>query len=129
QALAVGVTGLTASDKVYDGTTVAALNTGNAKLVGVIAGDSVTVNTAGASGSFSSKHVGTGKTVTVTGLTLSGANAGEYTLTQPTTTATIMPQALTVTAIANAKVFDGTTSAAAIPTITAGSLVVGDTAN
>jgi hypothetical protein len=40
----------------------------------------------------------------------------------------VNPVALTVTAVANTKAFDGTTSAAAVPTITSGSLAMGDIA-
>ena len=60
-----------------------------AVLVGVVAGDDVTLNASGATGTFASKDVGTGKTVTVSRLALAGADAGNYTLTQPTTTANI----------------------------------------
>ena len=42
---------------------------------------------------------------------------------------TVNPEALTITAVANTKVYDGTTSAAAVPTITSGSLATGDTAD
>jgi len=132
---ALTVTGITANNKVYDGTTVAALNTAGAVLVGVIAGDSVTLNTAAAGGTFTDKNVGLGKTVAVSGLTLSGAQAGNYTLTQPTTTASITPKTLTVTGItANDKVFDGTTAAtlntsgAALVGVVAGDTVTLNTA-
>ena len=43
----------------------------------MVAGDDVTLDTSGATGTFDTKDVGTGKTVTVTGLTLTGADAGE----------------------------------------------------
>jgi hypothetical protein len=83
---------ITASDKVYDGTTSA---TTSGTLLGVIAGDTVAFNT---SGSFADKNAGTGKTVTVSG-TLSGADAGNYTLNDnATTTATITPATLTYVA-------------------------------
>jgi len=42
---------------------------------------------------------------------------------------TVNPAALTITAVANTKVYDGTTSATAVPTITSGSLATGDTAD
>ncbi len=42
---------------------------------------------------------------------------------------TVNPEALTITAVANTKVYDGTTSAAAVPMITSGSLAAGDTAD
>jgi len=46
------VTGITANSKTFDGTTAAILNTGSAALVGVVAGDVVTLNTAGATGTL-----------------------------------------------------------------------------
>ena len=56
--------------------------------------------------------VGTGKTVTATGLTLTGAAAGNYTLaaTTATTTADITAVALTASVTAANKVYDGTTT-------------------
>ncbi|MCX6930043.1 MAG: YDG domain-containing protein, partial [Verrucomicrobia bacterium] len=86
---ALTVTGIKANDKVYDGNTTATLNTTGATLVGKVLGDDVALNTAGATGAFTNPDVGTAKTVLVSGLTLSGADAGNYTLTQPTTTAKI----------------------------------------
>jgi len=106
------VSGVTANNKVYDGTTSATLNLGSAALVGVLSGDTVTLNTASAVGTFADENVGTGKTVTVSGSALSGADAGNYTLTQPVTTANITTKGLTVSGItANNKVYDGTTTA------------------
>jgi hypothetical protein len=113
---ALTVTGLTA-DKVYDGTTKATLNTSGAVLAGAYAGDVVSVDAAGATGTFASKNVGTGIAVTVSSLTLGGAQASDYKLTQSTLTGNITPADLTLTAVANSKAFDGTTSAAAIPTV------------
>ncbi len=107
------VSGITANTKVYDGAVTATLNTGSAGLVGVVSGDSgnVTLNTASATGAFSDRNVGTSKIVTVSGLTISGTSAGNYTLTQPTTTATITAKALTITgSTASAKAYDGTTA-------------------
>ena len=106
------VSGITASNKVYDSTTAATLNTSSASLSGVYDGDSVTLSTSGASGTFASKDVANGITVTVSGLTISGAQAGDYTLAEPTTTANITPATLTVSGITAAnKVYDGTTNA------------------
>jgi YDG domain len=82
------VTGITAASKPWDGNTTATLSVGGAQLVGVVAGDDVTLSTAGATGTFASSAVGTW-TVTVAGLTISGGDAGNYSLTQPTTTASI----------------------------------------
>src|SRR5207247_6282363 len=63
-------------------------------------------------GTFSTATVGTAKTVNVGGLTISGADSGNYSLTQPTTTADITAKVLTVTGItASNKIYDATTSA------------------
>ncbi|MGK2742182.1 beta strand repeat-containing protein [Tepidicaulis sp. LMO-SS28] len=100
KALTVNVA---ANDKVYDGTTSA---TGTILgLNGIVGADSVT---AGGSGSFAfaDKNAGTGKAVSVTGLALSGADASNYTLS-PTasSSASITPAALTVTADALSKIY------------------------
>ena len=116
------VTGITANDKTYDGGTNATLNTGGAALVGVIGSDNVTLNTGGATGFFTDKNVGLGKTVNVSGLTIGGTASGNYSLTQPTTNASIFALSISVTAAANSKTYDGTNTAAASPTITTGSL-------
>jgi phosphotransferase system IIA component len=115
------VTGESAGNKVYDGTTTATLSGGG--LSGVIAGDTVTLTQAG---SFAYKNVGNGIAVTATD-SLGGANAGNYVLTQPTgLSANITPATLTVTGESAAnKVYDGTINA----TLTGGSLsglVAGD---
>ena len=118
---------ITAANKVYDGTTTATAT--NQPLSGVVNGDSVSLT--GGTATFANKNVGTGKTVTDTGLSLTGTGAGNYQLasTTATTTANITPMALTITAVANTKTYDATTAAAATPTITAGSLQGSDTAN
>jgi hypothetical protein len=107
------VTGVTANNKVYDGNTTATLNTGSAALSGLVAGlSSVTLNTGGATGTFADKNVGTGKTVTVAGLTISGADAANYNLTQPTgITANITALVVTGSITANNKVYDATNAA------------------
>jgi hypothetical protein len=85
---ALTVSGITASSKPYDGNTAATLNVSAAALVGVVPNDTVTLSTAGATGTFASSAVGSW-TVTISGLTISGADAGNYSLTQPSTTASI----------------------------------------
>jgi hypothetical protein len=109
------VTGIMANDKAYDGNTTAALNSSGAALVGTVSPDAVNLNTASATGTFSDPNAGTSKTVLVGGLTLTGADAGNYTLIQPTTTANITPAGLTVAGIeAQNKVYDATNSATLI---------------
>src|SRR6185437_12197549 len=111
-AKSLTVSGITAQDKTYDRTTTATLGTGGASLAGVVSGDVVALDTSSVTGSFGTDSVGTGKTVTVSGLGLSGADAPNYTVTQPTTTAAITAKELTVTgAVAQNKAYDGTTTA------------------
>lgn len=83
--------GLTADNKVYDGTTAATIRSNAVVLAGVVSADlsSVRLSTNGYSAEFDTETVGTGKTVVVTGLTLTGAPAGNYSLTQPELTADI----------------------------------------
>ena len=107
------LTGITANDKVYDRNTGATLNTGAAVFGGMIVGDTLTI--ASATGTFSDKNSATGKTVTISGLTLGGTDLGNYDLPAGpfTTTATIFKRDVTgITGItANNKVYDGNTSA------------------
>ena len=102
------VSGVAANNKIYDATTAATLNFSNAALVTVFSGDSVTLNTSTAKGAFANKAVGTNKTVSVSGLTLGGANSNNYALTQPATMANITPRALAITAKGVNKIYDGT---------------------
>ncbi len=111
--LTLTVSGITASNKIYDAKTTATLMTNGVTLVGVLAGDTVALAANNAKGVFADKNVGTGKTVTVSGLTISGASSGNYTLKQPTATASITQRSLTVTAKGVNKVYDGTTNATA----------------
>lgn len=105
------VTGITASNKTYDASTSATINTSGAVLNGKASGDHVTANYGSAIGTFSDKNVGIAKLVTISGITLSGPDSSDYTLTQPTTTANITALNLTVTATVSNKVYDGTTVA------------------
>jgi hypothetical protein len=112
KATIANVTGITASNKTYDTTTAATLATGGAAFTGMIAGDVLTVGSA--TGTFGNKNAGTGKTVSISGITLGGADAGNYTLTSSTasTTANITPANITVTGVTAAnKVYDATTAA------------------
>lgn len=86
---------VSANNKVYNATTAATGSVG--PVTGVIAGDTVNV-TGTAALSFDNKNVGTGKTVTVSGLTLGGTDAGNYTLSGLTTTADITAATLTYAA-------------------------------
>ena len=94
----VTITGLSAGSKVYDGNTTANA-TGAAVINGKVGSDDVTV-TAGTA-SFDNENVGTDKTVTFTGYSLSGADAGNYNLkAQPASvTANITAKEVTVTSL------------------------------
>jgi phosphotransferase system IIA component len=109
--LALTVSGVAANNKIYDGTTNATLSFSNAVLATILTGDVVTLNSAAAKGAFASKIVGTGITVSVSGLTLAGASAGNYSVTAPTATASITPRGLAITAKGVNKIYDGTTAA------------------
>ncbi len=110
------VSGITANNKVYDGQTNASLNISNASFTGMVAGDQLNVATG--LGQFSDKSAGTNKTVNITGLSLSGVDAGNYTLTSTasTTTADISKAQISqVSGItANNKIYDGQTNASRI---------------
>ncbi len=113
------VTGASASNKTYDGTTDAVI-TGT--LSGIIGSETVTLN---GTGIFDDANVGTAKAVTSTS-TLGGADAGNYTLTQPTgLTADITAVALEITADAQTKE-EGQTDPALTYSITGGSLIAGE---
>ncbi|WP_165825242.1 YDG domain-containing protein [Rhodopseudomonas palustris] len=116
-----------ADDKVYDGTTTA---TGSiVGFNGVVQGDAVNV---GGSGTFvfADANVGSGKTVAVSGLTLSGASAGNYILsTTASSSASITPATLTIASagsVAGSKVYDGNTSAAVTGNGTLAGVIGGD---
>ena len=98
----------TANNKVYDSTTAATTASLTDDRIG---NDVLNVNTTGAD--FSDKNVGNNKAVTVNGLTLSGADAANYTINivPVTATADITPATLTVSATANNKVYDASTAA------------------
>jgi trimeric autotransporter adhesin len=104
------VTGATALDKVYNANTAATANLSAAALAGNLDGANLTVSSTGAT--FDNKNVGTGKTVTLAGLSLGGTEAGNYNLVPTTTTTTAAISKANITAVtgitAANKVFDGT---------------------
>ena len=111
------------STKGYDGTT------SSATTPAITGGSLVGGDTAAFSETYATKNVGTGLTLTATGSVNDGNSGGNYAVSfTPVATGSITTRAITVTAVANSKVYDGTTSAAAVPTISSGSLVGGDTA-
>ncbi len=93
----------------------ATISSNNVVLSGVLPGDAANVrlNTNGYTANFASAGVANGIGVTVSGLTLSGTAATNYTLTQPAgLTANITAVGVTISSglSANNKPYDGTTS-------------------
>ena len=105
-ARALNLSGV-AGNKVYDGTTGARLSLGDDR----IGGDSLTVS---AMASFADKNVGAAKAVQLSGVALTGADAGNYVIVLPTgLLASITPASLSLAGLSAAgKVYDGTTNAA-----------------
>lgn len=92
----LNVSGLTASDKTYDGTTTAAL--GGTAAVTPVAGDIVNIGGT-ATGLFADKNAGDTKAITVSGNSISGADSDNYNLIQQSgLTADISKADLSVTA-------------------------------
>lgn len=76
------------TEKKYDGLTDAVVKPG--ALVGIVNSDDVSVVETSVSGTFDNAFVGTGKSVTFPPFTLTGDQAGNYTLKQPTVTGNII---------------------------------------
>ncbi|MBN9118617.1 MAG: Ig-like domain repeat protein [Planctomycetes bacterium] len=105
RALTITATGI---DKVYDGTAAAAVALTDDR----VAGDDLTASYTSAS--FGDKNVGTAKPISVGGIAITGADAGNYTFnTTAGATADITARPLTVTATAEDKPYDGTPAAVA----------------
>ena len=81
-----GLTGM--AEKEFDGNSVAYLTPDNYTLAGIAQGDDVYLNYP-ETGSYNNRNVGTGKRVTVNGLTLNGTDANKYKLSSYTLSANI----------------------------------------
>jgi len=101
---------ITVADKTYDGTTAATIT--DRSLSGIFGSDDVNLGSSG-SAVFVDKNVGTGKTVNITNLGLSGSTAINYMLaaTNVSTTADISARSLVVAATGLDRVYDGTINA------------------
>ena len=108
----VTVTGITVEDKSYDGTDTAVIDTSKAKLDNVVSYtdeegnvtyDNVTA-TFPESGTFASKNASADPIAVTVGITLSGADAGNYTLQAPELTANISKYTVEIQPISNQKV-------------------------
>ena len=125
----ITISSIVASDKTYDGTTNANLDYSGIDWAacGRVGSDNLTVS---ATGTFSDANIGTGKTVTISDLTLSGAKADNYELAengqQTDTTADITTKAITITADNASRAYDGTALTKDSYSITSGALATGD---
>ncbi|OYU12933.1 MAG: hypothetical protein CFE38_04850 [Comamonadaceae bacterium PBBC1] len=106
----ITLSGITASNKTYDGNNVATVSVTSANFGGKVSGDDLSV---ASTGTFSDKNAAAGKTVTLVN-TLGGADLGNYAITdQVTTTADISKKAITLSGItAASKTYDGNNVAA-----------------
>lgn len=96
-------------NKVYDGGTAAGVSFSDDRIVG----DDLIVSSGSAA--FSDKNAGSGKTITIDGITVSGADAQNYDWsTSGSTTADISKAVLNVSATGQDRVYDGSTSAGII---------------
>ncbi len=106
----------TADNKTYDGSSNATVFLWG--LNGLISGDLVDVNNSG--GSFTDKNAGLNKTVTISGISLSGSDARNYYLESGSATAyaNIYTRPISGSVTAGGKTYDGTTSATTSGTLT-----------
>ncbi len=111
----------TTNTKIYDATTTAAAMP---TVSGLIGNGTVT----GLAEVYSDKNAASGKTLSVSAYVVNDGNSGgNYTVTLATNnTGVVTAQAITVTATTNTKMYDGTNSAAAVPTIISGTIFPGD---
>jgi hypothetical protein len=116
---ALSVSGVSAANKVYDASTAAALSGG--VLIGgatsttdnkTYTGDTIVLATSTV-GAFTDKNVGNAKAISTTGFAISGIDAANYSLSQPSyLAANITQKAITVSGVTAAnKVYDATTAA------------------
>ena len=114
--LNLALTGGARFDKTYDGTanvTQSLTKDRNYTLTNFVSGEGADIALAPVTGTYADKNAGTGKAVTFGGLTLTGAGAGNYSLsaTTLTTTGDIARKTLTLEGTAGTqftKIYDGT---------------------
>jgi len=122
---ALALSGITVPDKVYDATTVGSV--AGVPVVRPLPGDDVAVSGAGLA-TFDTKNVGEAKPVTISGFTLSGADAPNYSLLYPTAlSASTTPRPIAPTGIKavdrvadNSNTVQLNTSQAALPGVLPG---------
>ena len=100
----IKISGITAKNKLYDGTQTAVLNLGNVVFNNIIDGDSLSLS---ATGNFEDANAGIDKIVYIENIVLGGTSVDNYyissgfkkamILTQTTTTTSIYPKAIVIT--------------------------------
>ena len=128
----LSISGLTASNKTYDAA-LGAMVTGTAALAtgattssdGLYYGTDTVSLSGSATGAFTTKTAGTGKAVTVSGLTLAGADSANYQLGALSLSADIAQRAIGVRANDRSKV-EGASDPALTYSVTSGSLAGSD---
>ncbi|MFI4933477.1 MAG: YDG domain-containing protein [Caulobacterales bacterium] len=115
-------------EKTYDGNTSAPVTVGELTLPGAIAGDDVTLNVS-VPGTYATRNAGSGINVTVSGLSISGGDATNYTFTDGASgdVGLIDPAALTISAVTQTRVYDGNALSTGVPQVVG--LVGGDSAS
>ena len=106
----VTVSGITATNRAYDGSTTVSVDISNAQLVGAFGGDTVSVDisTPTLTGTIASQNVGNSKSVTYGTVTLTGAQASYYVIdSYNAVTVNITEADLT---LSGTRVYDGTTT-------------------
>ncbi|MCU0949568.1 MAG: YDG domain-containing protein [Burkholderiaceae bacterium] len=120
----VTLAGVTAVDRVYDGTTLVSIDRSGATITGAIAGDLLEVS-ASATGTLPDKGVGSNRPVSVAGLALAGADAGNYVVVDSAPiTVNIARRDVSAVFAGVDREYDGTTNA--LLSITTSGLVTGD---
>lgn len=113
------ISGITAENKTYDGTTNATLISGTNSLIGLVSGDIVSGDFSSLSGVFLDKNAGNNKAITISGVTINGADKDNYNITnQANTSANISKKDITAVTDITAlnKNYDGTTDATLVTT-------------
>ena len=124
----VTVTGFAAASKEYDGNANASV-TGSASLNGKIDGTDVSIATGDLGWRFEDKNVGTNKKVANSNaIKLTGADAANYNLTNPTVNlaAGITAKPVTITAAVKEKTYNGLTNDAKVTVAAAAGSIVAD---
>jgi hypothetical protein len=125
--------------KVYDGTNTANLAASNYSITGASPNDSIIINNP--SGAYTDNNVGTGKLISVSGLSISSATETSTATDPPVLVygysllnseasgaiGTITQAPLTISAVTDSRVYNGSTSSSGTPAVTSGQVFSGDT--